>query len=77
MPGDMADKLIESDRAAECMGAHLFRYALGRTETKGDTCELQQLATAMNESSGSLQEMILQMVLSTSFRYRPAQQGME
>ncbi len=68
---DLADKLAESARPRECMVTHLFRYASGRNEKKGDTCEIQALTLAMEESGGSLQDTIVRLVLSDAFRNRP------
>lgn len=68
---DLADALATNARPRECMATHLLRYASGRDEAQGDTCEIQALAVAMEESD-SLQDTILRLVLSDAFRNRPA-----
>lgn len=70
---ELADKLAASDVPATCMATHLFRFASGRKEVAGDTCEIEALVDAMNASGGSLQETIVQLVISPAFRSRPTE----
>lgn len=71
-PIDMVEKLVESDVVAACTTTHLVRYALGRSERDTDRCEIEALAVSMREGD-SLQEMIVAMVMSPSFRSRPGE----
>ncbi|MCA9686510.1 MAG: DUF1585 domain-containing protein, partial [Myxococcales bacterium] len=64
--------LADTEIVSECMGRHLFRYATGRSETYKDFCEIESMAQIMRDSGGSLQEIFVAMVLSESFRSRPA-----
>jgi hypothetical protein len=69
---DMASKLADSDEAATCMASNLYRYALGRSEVSGDQCYVEAIRDAMRDSGGSLQEMVIALVMSPAFRNRPA-----
>lgn len=68
-PIDMVEKLVESEVVAACSTTHLVRYALGRSEREGDRCEIEALAVSMRQGD-SLQETIVGMVMSPSFRSR-------
>jgi hypothetical protein len=70
---ELADKLAESEVAQSCMATQLFRYATGRHEQPGDACQVDTLVEAMNASGGSLQETVIELVLSPAFRSRPSE----
>jgi hypothetical protein len=57
------------------MTKHLFRFASGREEVEGDTCTIDAVTEALDASGGSLQEAMVELVLSPAFRRRPILPG--
>jgi hypothetical protein len=55
----------------DCIALHWFRYAMGRIENQTDSCSIEQVQTALDESGGNLKEMLVAMTLSDAFSYRP------
>lgn len=69
---DLSNKLATSKQAASCMAEHLFRFALGRSVSSADACEVRALGVTLLESDGdSMQSLFLNLVTSPSFVSRP------
>lgn len=68
----LADRLAVSPTVTQCFGRQLFRFALGRTEQSADHCEIAQLVEPLVGNRDSLQELVLALVQSPSFRSRPS-----
>lgn len=47
-----------------------FRFAYGRTETTKDACAVQAMVKALDASKGNMREMLVQMVLADTFRFK-------
>jgi hypothetical protein len=45
---------------------------MGRVEDTSDSCSLQQVKTRFAAANGSFRELLVGIVLSDAFRYRPA-----
>lgn len=69
---ELAQRLADSAQAEECFATHWFRHAMGRTERAADRCQIQALAAAMREG-GDLRELLVALVTSPSFRFRPSE----
>ncbi|MFO0686193.1 MAG: DUF1592 domain-containing protein [Sandaracinus sp.] len=69
-PMGLVARLAPSEQVEACAIAHYYRYALGRTETSGDRCQLEALADRMARSGGDLPDLVVGMVTSPSFRFR-------
>lgn len=69
-PVDMANKLASDTQVAECYALQEFRYALSRVETNSDVCSAQQIYDSFSASGQMLQNVLIALVRSDSFRYR-------
>ncbi len=67
---ELAEKLAESASVRDCVATQFFRYAVGRTETKKDTCSLQKAREEFAASGGDFQELLVKLVKTDAFRYR-------
>lgn len=83
---EMAPSLASSQRVKACMAAHWLRYAQGRREmgiaagtfggdagAKQRACQqyqIESLAKKLDANGGSLQELVISLVLSPSFRHK-------
>jgi hypothetical protein len=72
---DMIGQLSELDAAKQCYLTQWFRYASARVETPDDTCTLVGLHTMMLENDYDVQELLVALTQTVSFRYRAAQEG--
>lgn len=66
----LAQQLPQSRVVSHCMVDNLFRFAFGRKASPSDDCELAALADQLHEG-GSLQQLVVELVASPSFRSRP------
>jgi hypothetical protein len=72
---DLVGQLAESEQAQRCYLTQWFRYASARAETEADECTLDGMHGAMLESSYDVQEMLVALTQTVSFRYRAAEGG--
>jgi hypothetical protein len=68
---DLAERLAGDEDVAACMATQWYRFALGRKERHGDRCQIQALADELEATGGDLQELVVALVGSTAFRFRP------
>lgn len=67
----LAERLVDSSQVQACFAAHWFRFALGRTEARADTCQVEALADVLAENDGSIEAMLIALVTSPAFLTRP------
>lgn len=72
---EMIGQLAELPAAKRCYLKQWFRYASARVEDPGDICTLDGLHDSMLESDYDVQEMLVALTQTVSFRYRAAQEG--
>lgn len=76
-PVALATQLASAPEVQECYTLQQFRYALGRLESLADACSLQQAFQSFSASSSpgpfSLQQALVAIAQSDSFRYRNAE----
>jgi hypothetical protein len=72
---DLAARLAVSSRVRDCVATQWYRYAMGRVEEPGDVCSLNDAKERFRASNGNFRELLLGIVLSDAFRYRPAMGG--
>jgi hypothetical protein len=72
---DLAARLAGSSRVRDCVATQWYRYAMGRMEEPADLCSLQAAKDRFRQSGGNFRELLLGIVLSDAFRYRPAMGG--
>jgi len=68
----LASQFASSPQVQECYALEEFRYALGRLESTSDACSLQQAFQSFSQQNFSLQEILVAIAQSDSFRYRNA-----
>jgi hypothetical protein len=69
---DLAARVAASPRVRDCLATQWYRYAMGRVEDSADLCSLEDAKQRFAASNGSFRELLLGIVLSDAFRYRPA-----
>lgn len=71
---DLIGQLAESETAKRCYLTQWFRYASARQEVDQDSCTLDGMHTSMLESDYDVQEMLVALTQTVSFRFRAAQE---
>ncbi len=67
--------VLKSDPALpSCVVRHVFTYAMGRTPVMTDALAIDQLTQSFQARGHRMKELLVQVVLSPSFRMRSAQQ---
>lgn len=72
---DMIGQLAELPSAKQCYLRQWFRYASARVETPDDACMLDGLHESMLETDYDVQELLVALTQTVSFRYRAAQEA--
>jgi hypothetical protein len=67
---DLALQLPTSRTVSSCMTEHMFRFALGRKNNSQDACEISTLSNQLTNTD-SMQSLVIELVMSPSFRSRP------
>ena len=67
---DLSGKLAESEDVRACVVKQWFRFAMGRTERKADRCALDKLESSFTEGGSTMRYLLMEIVMSDSFRYR-------
>jgi hypothetical protein len=70
---DLTTKLAAATQVKECFTLQEMRYALTRIETADDVCSLQQVYSAFTGSNLNVQKLLLALVATDAFLYRPAE----
>jgi hypothetical protein len=71
---DLIGQLSESETAKRCYLTQWFRYASARQEGDQDSCTLDGMHTTMLETDYDVQEMLVALTKTVSFRFRAAQE---
>jgi hypothetical protein len=69
---ELSTRLASSELVLECLTRHWYRFALGRGEDDQDECHIQSAAQQSEAHGGSLEELLVAMTRSQSFRFRAA-----
>jgi len=69
----LTEAFAEDPGVAACMATQWYRFALGRNENGDDRCQVQALADRLTATGGDLQELVVALVTSNAFRFRPAE----
>jgi Protein of unknown function (DUF1592)/Protein of unknown function (DUF1588)/Protein of unknown function (DUF1595)/Protein of unknown function (DUF1585)/Protein of unknown function (DUF1587) len=72
---ELAQMLAGSDVVRRCVARHWFRNSLGRREVMQDAKNLEFVFGAFSAADGDMKSLLLAIVLSPSFRNRPALGG--
>ncbi|WP_224241187.1 DUF1592 domain-containing protein [Hyalangium gracile] len=74
---DLASTLKQDPDLPGCVVRHLFTYALGRQPEYADEAALARLTQSFQEKGYRMRELLVQLVLSPSFRMRRAQEALQ
>jgi hypothetical protein len=68
---ELSKKLAQSKTVQTCVAQNWFQYALGRDLATEDACRLAKLNLALGEAGGDVRELLISLVKSPEFVYRP------
>jgi hypothetical protein len=71
---EMGQKLAESRQVRACVAKQWLGYALAVRRNNVDACMLEPLVGALESAGGDLRELVVALVKSSAFRYRPVVQ---
>jgi hypothetical protein len=69
---DLSQKLADSAPMQSCVARNWFAYAQGRDAGDADACRLQGLEATLAAAKGDVRELLVAMIKSNDFVYRPA-----
>lgn len=69
---ELSQRLSTSSQAQACYVTQWYRYGMGRIEQEADLCSIRTVLERFQASGGDLEEVLVSLVLSDSFRYRKA-----
>lgn len=69
-PAELMAQIAEMPAATDCFARQVFRYEAARMETDDDACTLAEIAAALEESDGRLDEAFLALTRTDAFRFR-------
>lgn len=69
---EMAERIADSRLAAECLVKSWHQFAMGRGTDKADDCTIQSITQSVLAEGGSLEELLVALAKSQTFRSRPA-----
>jgi hypothetical protein len=56
----------------DCVASEWTRFAMGRDLAPGDACSLTQIQDSFSKSQGRFDDLLVAIVMSDTFRTRPA-----
>ncbi len=69
---ELADRIVASETFEACAVDNWFRYAYGREQGAEDDCTVEVLNEAFQSSDGDIKELLLTLIKTDAFRFRPA-----
>lgn len=69
---ELSQKLADSRQVEQCAVKNWFRYAMAREEASNDSCKIDALYTALDQSGGDVRELLVALATSFEFTHRPA-----
>jgi hypothetical protein len=70
-PIELSGRLAASRQVRNCAVKNWYRYAFGRGEEPNDACMLDAYYRAMEQSGGSIRELLVKLATSYPFMHRP------
>ncbi len=67
---ELSEKLAASPHVKRCFIRHVFRYFMGRDETRTDACTLSQMEAAYDGSGGSFEALLQALATSDTWTTR-------
>jgi hypothetical protein len=68
---ELSKKLAQSKTVQTCVAQSWFQYALGRDLATEDACRLAKLNLALGDAGGDVRELLVSLIKSPEFVYRP------
>lgn len=68
---ELQNLLAESDTVQDCVAEQWLTYALGRDLQAEDACYLEGISQSFAQSGGTLEDLMMSIVLRPEFRLRP------
>ena len=65
----LSKNIVSSDLAKTCLSKQMFRYAINRTESKTDSCDIDNMVSLLEKNSYKLKDLPVALSLSRAFRY--------
>jgi hypothetical protein len=65
---ELAERIASSSDAQRCMTTQWLRFALGRPDTRADTCTIDALAASFADADGDIRALLRSIVASDAFR---------
>jgi hypothetical protein len=72
---DLVHQLGADETAQQCYLRNWFRYGYARYETPVDECTIDDLHTRLSAADYNVEELLVQMTLTESFRFRAQEEG--
>ena len=72
---ELAQRLAGSAEVRDCFSAQWLRYALARLESPADLASLQTAAQLFSTGGGKVQDLMVALATTRSFRYRSLSPG--
>lgn len=74
---EFASRLAGSQTAGECFVKQMHRFALARDTSRDDRCTLQRLSRSFEDSDQDIRQLVREIALSESFRWKRRPQTSE
>jgi hypothetical protein len=68
---ELSKKLAQSKTVQTCVAQNWFQYALGRNLATEDACRLAKLNLALGDAAGDVRELLVSLIKSPEFVFRP------
>ena len=68
----LAEALSREREVHHCLATQWYRFALGRREERADACQIEDLTDRLEATGGDLRELVVALVTSNAFRFRPS-----
>jgi hypothetical protein len=70
----LSQRLAQSRQVQDCVAENWYAYALGRTLEEQDECQRTRLKQSLADAGGDIRELLVAVVRSPEFIYRPRPQ---
>ncbi len=69
---ELSRRLADSRQVQDCVASEWLHFAMGRALGQGDACSLTQVQEKFSSSQGRFDDLLVAIVMSDTFRTRPA-----
>ncbi len=72
---ELSRQLAASSEVKGCLVTQLFRFAMGRAETKKDACSIERMGGTLDASGGRIDELVVAATLTDAFRMKQTEEA--